>query len=315
MRTLTILGLVLLISGISFAQEEVIGREFPEELALGFYDNWVEIEDRSLDYFPYLAEDENDMERILRDELTENDRPLRQVNYANPADEKERLTLIYGNNPFPYILFLQQILEDRTDHDSFMYIMKHTKNRMRLEGWKKMPESFYPAVVSSKERAERFHEELGRYIVFMHRNRDADFLNSGGLIGWIRFGPTVSYNQAIAKDAEKARATPPEKRTEDMFKAPWYFLIARFNHPTGGVEAFFLICEKNDDDSFTELYMIHAPNYKDDEITTSFKNSFYKSVKDGKWYLIPKEEIPTLTFYLADESRLGKFILFRGSPQ
>jgi hypothetical protein len=316
LRTLTILlGLVLLIPSILFTQERIIGREYPEELPLGFWENWVETDDRSLNHFAYLAKDEDDMDRILRDELTENDMPLRQVHYGNPADGRERISLIWANSTLPGILLFQQIFEDRTDHDSFMYITKFTKNRMRAEGWKKMPKSFYPGRTSSKNKARRFHKELGRYVVFMHRDRDEKFLNSGGLASWIRFGPTKTRDGAIAKDTEKVRATLPEEFTMEMFNTPWQFLITRFNHPRGGVEAFFLVCEKNDDDSFTELLLVHVPDYVDNKAISSFKGMFYRSIKDRKWHSIPDKQMSTLSFYLADKSRLGKFFLFEKPPR
>ncbi len=312
MRTLTILGLVLLISSISFSQEMVIGREFPEKLPLDFFENWVGVDDRPLDYFAYLAQNEEDLDRILRDELTENDRPLERIHSRNPADAKERISVIYGEDTFPYVVFFSQLSEDYKVHDSFMYILDFAENRMRVEGYKKMPKSFYPGRTSSKKKAKRFYKEFGKYIVFMHRNRDEEFLNSEGLEGWLTFGPFESKKEMVAKDPEVARKTPFEKLTFGDFEPAQFTLITRFNHPTGGVEAFVLVGRRHDDDSFTEMLMIHIPNYVDKGESGSPKGVFYKSVKDERWHHIPEKYYESkLSDYLLDKSRLGEYIIFR----
>jgi hypothetical protein len=314
MRTFTINLLAFLFAGASFAQGFaqgiIVNHEYPEELPLNFYANWVVAPNPGpLDYFSYWAKNEEEMERILKDELTQKDEPLNRLHGVNPEDEHERLSLV-GDGSLPFLMFIDNIHEDKKDFDSAMYIPKMSESRMRIEGWKKMPKEFYPGVVSLRERALRIYEETGKYIVFAHRNRDEDFANSGNFREWIEQGPAVAMNALIAKDVKEALNTPPDKQTQEMFTDLYQFAYTRFSHQQGS-ERFYLVMKKEEDGEMKELLLVHVPNHIDGDGTAHLKAIFFKSVEDGKWYMVPNEAYEELTLYLADESRLNELIRFR----
>jgi hypothetical protein len=293
-----------------FAQGLIENGEWPETLSLGFYEGWTRTESRLKSYFAYEARDEENLKRILNDDLTEGDVPFFQQHYFNPEDNTERVIVIYDGEAFPDLIFFNEFFGD-DNNSSSMYIPKFSENRMAVEGWQLVPSKLYPEGESLEDIARYIYENSGKYLVFMNRRRSDEYVNSEIFKTWMRGKPYESRLVLVAKDTTQALAIPVEKHTSEMYVKPWEFPLVRFNHPH--TSEMFIIIGMPKEEGVEEMLLVHFLDYIQGGLTAEADAWFYKGT-DGKWHRVPDEMYygsqKDFVYYLADESRAGRFFLF-----